>query len=343
MNDFRGAWQPPGGPGPWGTQPTYYGAPGPAGPGYPPGPDNRKAKRRSSARRRNENKRGQVGRGRLFLTSVVAAVIGALMVVLLMPAVFGVNPYDLVRGKLKSASVTQSNTKTTKSVQVVSSTSGSLTVADIAKKVTPSIVNIDIRTAAQQTPFYSTGSQEGTGSGVIYTENGYIITNNHVIESAQDITVTLASGEQLKATLVGTDPNNDIAVIKIDKTGLPAISIDDSSNLVVGQLAVAIGSPYGFEQTVTSGIVSALHRTISAGSDQSGQTEKLSNLIQTDAAINPGNSGGALCDGNAKLIGIDAVIATQSGGSEGIGFAIPINTAKKVADGIIAGKAVSRL
>jgi len=266
------------------------------------------------------------------------------MVVLLMPAVFGVNPYDLVRGKVKSASATQSNTNTTtKSVQVVSSTGGAMTVADIAKKVTPSIVNINIRTAAQQTPFYSTDSQEGTGSGVIYTEDGYIITNNHVIESAQDITVTLASGEQLKATLVGTDTTNDIAVIKINKTNLPAISIGDSSNLVVGQLAVAIGSPYGFEQTVTSGIVSALHRTISAASETSGQTESLSDLIQTDAAINPGNSGGALCDGNAKLIGIDAVIATQSGGSEGIGFAIPINTAKKVADGIIAGKAVSRL
>jgi S1-C subfamily serine protease len=203
--------------------------------------------------------------------------------------------------------------------------------------VVPSIVNIDIRTAPQRTPFFTVEGEQGTGSGVIYTQDGYIITNNHLVADAQDITVTLASGDELKGRKVGTDPQNDIAVIKIDRTGLPAIGIGDSDNLTVGELAVAIGSPFGFEQTVTSGIISALHRSVSTGSSQVEQNSTLTNLIQTDAPINPGNSGGALCDGNAKLIGINALIATSSGGSEGIGFAVPVNTVRKVADEIIGG------
>jgi S1-C subfamily serine protease len=271
----------------------------------------------------------------------VAGIIGALLVLLLMPWAFGVNPYDLVRGKLKKIVVQEEKKEPGRNVTVVSPTEGSMSVTSIAQAMIPSIVNIDIRTAPQQTQFFTTQAQEGTGSGVIYTQDGYIITNNHVVESAQQITVTLASGESLPGKVVGTDAENDIAVVKIDKSGLPAISMGDSDNLVVGQLAVAVGSPFGFEQTVTSGIISALHRSVAAGSQQSGQSEVLTDLIQTDAPINPGNSGGALCDGNAKLIGVNAVIASQSGGSEGIGFAIPINTAKQVADNIIGGKPIS--
>jgi len=295
-----------------------------------------------TARMRPRRRGRRSGWSNIF-TALIAGVIGALLVLLVLPAVFGVNPYDIVRGKLSEAVVQKKNTTSGRTVNVVSSSEGSMSVAAIAKAVTPSIVNIDITTAPQQTPFFSTDGQEGTGSGVIYSQNGYIITNNHVVADAQDITVTLASGEQLKGTVVGTDPASDIAVIKINKTGLPAISIGDSSSLAVGQLAVAVGSPFGFEQTVTSGIVSALHRSISASDLQGYGTSALSDLIQTDAPINPGNSGGALCDGNAKLIGMNAVIASSSGGSEGIGFAIPVNTVKKTADAIISGKAVSRL
>jgi S1-C subfamily serine protease len=262
---------------------------------------------------------------------------------LMMPAVFGVNPYDVVRGKLKNTTVTQKKTTTNKTINAVTSSDGSMSVAAIAEEVTPSIVNIDVSTAPQRTSFYTTEGQEGTGSGVIYKSDGYIITNNHVVSEAQSITVTLASGEQLQGQLVGTDPTNDIAVIKVGKKGLPEISLGDSSSLAVGQLAVAIGSPYGFEQTVTSGIVSALHRSISAEDRQGYETSTLSDLIQTDASINPGNSGGALCDGSAELIGISAVIASSSGGSEGVGFAIPVNTVKKSADNIIAGRMVSGL
>ena len=337
MEDYRASWQPPGQPGIGDTSPGYYGAPGIGGGAkLPPEAAHRTARMRPRRRGRRS------GWSNIF-TALIAGVIGALLVLLVMPAVFGVNPYDVVRGKLNKAVVQQKKTTSGRTVNVVSSSEGSMSVAAIAKAVTPSIVNIDITTAPQQTPFFSTDGQEGTGSGVIYSQNGYIITNNHVVADAQDITVTLASGEQLKGNVVGTDPASDIAVIKIDKTGLPAISIGDSSSLAVGQLAVAVGSPFGFEQTVTSGIVSALHRSISASDLQGYGTSTLSDLIQTDAPINPGNSGGALCDGNAKLIGMNAVIASSSGGSEGIGFAIPVNTVKKTADAIISGKAVSRL
>lgn len=313
MEDYRASWQPPGQPGIGGTSPGYYGAPGVGGGAkLPPEAAHRTARMRPRRRGRRS------GWSNIF-TALVAGVIGALLVLLVLPAVFGVNPYDIVRGKLSKAVIQQKKTTSGRTVNVVSSSEGSMSVAAIAKAVTPSIVNIDITTAPQQTPFFSTDGQEGTGSGVIYSQNGYIITNNHVVADAQDITVTLASGEQVKGTVVGTDPTSDIAVVKINKTGLPAISIGNSSSLAVGQLAVAVGSPFGFEQTVTSGIVSALHRSISASDLQGYGTSALSDLIQTDAPINPGNSGGALCDGNAKLIGMNAVIASSSGARRGSG------------------------
>ncbi len=308
-----------------------------AGPGIPLGGQLPPLPRRADSRGR----RDKAGSGRTFAFTLLAAIIGALLVLLVMPVAFGVNPYDLVRGRLRRTVQQVEQQEKSGSVNVISPSQGGLTVSAIAKRVVPSIVNIDIRTAPQQTPFFTMQGEEGTGSGVIYTADGYIITNNHVVEGAQDITVTLASGESLKGKTVGTDPDNDIAVVKIDKTGLPTLDIGNSDNLVVGELCVAVGSPFGFEQTVTSGIVSALNRSVSAGSQQTGQSSVLTNLIQTDAAINPGNSGGALCDGNAGLIGINAVIATASGGSEGVGFAIPINTAKQVADDLIGGRPVS--
>ncbi|HEY5526909.1 MAG TPA: trypsin-like peptidase domain-containing protein [Candidatus Anoxymicrobiaceae bacterium] len=285
-------------------------------------------------------RRGGAGRGRVFLQMLCAGIIGALLVLLIMPAIFGVNPYDLVRGKVKSSG-TQGQVNVAKTTSNVSPSQGASDVTAVAKKVTPSIVNIDVQSVSQSTPFSLGQTESGTGSGVIYSADGYIITNNHVVADAQDITVTLASGTEVKAKKVGTDPENDIAVVKIDKTGLPAITVGNSDALQVGQLVVAVGSPLGFEQTVTAGIVSALHRTVAASSDTGQSTTVLTDLIQTDAPINPGNSGGALCDGGANLIGINALIASQSGGSEGIGFAIPVNTAKRVADAIIAGKPVS--
>jgi len=332
MDENQRTWQTPGPSGVGGTGPGAYRVPGPGGgapvphgtmPPFAPPPSHRGGKRRG-------------GWGK----TIVAGIIGALLVLLVMPLTFGVNPYDLVRGKLGKVEKLEETSVSKQVSNVVSATQGTGGVTTIAKKVTPSIVNIDVRITSQETPFFNTGQQGGTGSGVIYTSDGYIITNNHVVADAQDITVTLASGQELKAKKVGTDPENDIAVVKIDKSGLPAITVGDSDNLEVGQLVVAVGSPLGFEQTVTAGIISALHRNVTAG-DGSGQVSTLTDLIQTDAPINPGNSGGALCDSSAKLIGINAVIASQSGGSEGIGFAIPIDTVKKVADDLIAGRSVS--
>ncbi len=274
--------------------------------------------------------------------SLIAGIVGALLVLLLMPVLFGVNPYDLVRGRLSKVIIQQekSETKANATRTVISPSQGGLSVAAIAQKVTPSIVNIDVRAVTSTSPFMSPQATEGTGSGVIYTSDGYIITNNHVVSGAQSITVTLSTGESIKGTVVGTSPENDIAVVKIDKTGLTPASLGTSDSLVVGELAVAIGSPFGFEETVTSGIVSGLDRTVTETTQSGGTGAKLTGLIQTDAPINPGNSGGALCDGNARVIGINTIIASASGGSEGIGFSIPINQAKAVAQQIIGGRTV---
>ncbi len=278
---------------------------------------------------------GKSGWGRTAIVAIIAGLAGALIILLLLPALFGVNPYDLVRGKV-GREMHEEVSLPKQITNVVSPTQGTSDVSVIASKVSPSIVNVTVRI-----PGGSTGTQEGIGSGVIYTADGYIITNNHVVSGAQTITVTLATGENIPAKVVGTDAQNDIAVIKINKAGLPPISVGDSANLVVGELVVAIGSPLGFTETVTSGIISALHRNVGEPAASGSTTNLLTDLIQTDASINPGNSGGALCDSRASLIGINTLIASQTGGSQGIGFAIPINTAKSVADALIAGQAVS--
>ena len=200
-------------------------------------------------------------------------------------------------------------------------------VASVAQSVMPSIVRVDVNGTSG--PFGQTDS--GTGSGVIYTSDGYIITNNHVVSNASSIQVTLSTGEKLAARLIGTAaPGDDIAVIKVDKTGLTPATLGSTSDLSVGDLAVAIGSPFGLQGTVTAGVVSALHRNINLG-----QGESLTDAIQTDAPINPGNSGGALADGRGDVIGINTAILGGSGGNVGVGFAIPISIAKRDADQII--------
>jgi S1-C subfamily serine protease len=203
----------------------------------------------------------------------------------------------------------------------------------IASLVTPTVVSISVSAAA--------GS--GTGSGSIYKSaaNGsFIITNNHVIEDAVTngtIKVEFTNGDQVNATIVGRDPMYDIAVLQIKTGNLPTIAIGDSSKVSVGDPVLAIGSPLGLASTVTSGIISALNRPVTAGTAGS---ESYVNAIQTDAAINPGNSGGALVDAQGRIIGVNSAIATLSSGgvsgSIGLGFSIPINEAKRVIDEIIA-------
>jgi Do/DeqQ family serine protease len=177
--------------------------------------------------------------------------------------------------------------------------------------------------------------QRGLGSGVIVSSEGYLITNNHVIEGADEIEVQLADGRQAQAKLVGTDPDSDVAVLKIDLDKLPVVTFGNTDGLQVGDAVLAIGNPFGVGQTVTAGIVSAL------GRNQLG-INTFENFIQTDAAINPGNSGGALVDASGNLVGINTAIFSRSGGSLGIGFAIPANTARLVMDSLIRDGSVTR-
>ncbi len=173
------------------------------------------------------------------------------------------------------------------------------------------------------------------GSGVIVNANGYILTNNHVVEGATEVRVSLSDKRELRAKVVGTDPRTDIAVVKLDLSGLPVVKLGDSSQLQVGDFCLAIGDPFGIGQTVTSGIISAKGRS-GLG------IEALEDFIQTDAAINPGNSGGALVNVRGELIGINTAILSESRGNVGIGFAIPINMARQVMDQIIKTGKVNR-
>jgi serine protease DegQ len=177
--------------------------------------------------------------------------------------------------------------------------------------------------------------QAGLGSGVIISASGYILTNNHVVESADEIEVTLNDKRKAKARVIGTDPDTDLAILKVDLDKLPVIVLGNSDTVEVGDPVLAIGNPFGVGQTVTGGIVSAL------GRNQLG-ISTFENFIQTDAAINPGNSGGALVDVNGSLLGINTAIYSRSGGSMGIGFAIPVSTAKQVLEGIVKEGQVTR-
>lgn len=177
--------------------------------------------------------------------------------------------------------------------------------------------------------------QAGLGSGVIVSPQGYILTNNHVIEGAEEIEVLLTDGRITMAQVIGADPDTDLAVLKIDLQALPTVVLGPSEHLAVGDLVLAIGNPFGVGQTVTSGIVSALGRT------ELG-LNTFENFIQTDAAINPGNSGGALVDVNGHLVGINTAIYSRSGGSMGIGFAIPTSTVRYVLEAIVRDGEVTR-
>ena len=176
---------------------------------------------------------------------------------------------------------------------------------------------------------------QGLGSGVIVSPEGYILTNNHVIEGAKEIVVTLSDSRRVVAQVIGTDPDTDLAILRIQLDRLPVIALGNSDTAQVGDRVLAIGNPFGVGQTVTSGIVSAL------GRNQLG-INTFENFIQTDAAINPGNSGGALVDVNGHLIGINTAIYSRSGGNMGIGFAIPVSTARQVLEGIVRDGQVVR-
>jgi serine protease Do len=208
-------------------------------------------------------------------------------------------------------------------------------VAQVADQLRPSVVQINVQ-AEQQTP-YGPQQGQGVGSGVIYRQDGYIITNNHVIQGAQSVEVGLASGQTVNAEVVGGDPFTDIAVVKVDRSDLPPAKFRTERGLDVGQLAVAIGSPQGFDSTVTAGVVSGVGREVPSQLTGGTQEASLVDLVQTDAAISPGSSGGALVDRSGRIIGINvAYLPPAQTGAESIGFAIPAQTAAQTADQIIS-------
>ena len=223
---------------------------------------------------------------------------------------------------------------------------GSLSAA--VRRAAPAVVSVSAVKAGRNNPHerdpwyrYFFGDraqgevQRGVGSGVIVSAQGYLLTNNHVVEGASEIEVGLNDGREAKARLIGTDPDTDVAVLKIDLDKLPAITLGNVEALQVGDQVLAIGNPFNVGQTVTSGIVSAL------GRNQLGLST-FENFIQTDAPINPGNSGGALVDVNGQLVGINTAIFSRSGGSMGIGFAIPVDLARQVMEGLIKEGKVTR-
>jgi serine protease Do len=212
-------------------------------------------------------------------------------------------------------------------------------VARVASQVGPSVVQVNVE-AVQETPF-GTQQQEGLGSGVIYRQDGYIITNAHVVAGASEVNVAFADGTTEVGEVVGADERTDIAVVRVDRDGLPAASFTEETP-DVGQFAVALGSPSGFESTVTYGVVSGLNREVPPELTGGTQAASLVDLIQTDAAISPGSSGGALSDRDGEIIGINVAYLPPETGAEGIGFAIPSATATSIADQLIETGEVSR-
>lgn len=211
-----------------------------------------------------------------------------------------------------------------------------LSVGEIYRRASASVVEITVTTGGGSSPFSFGGTQpqqQAQGSGFVYDEQGYIVTNEHVVDGADSIEVTFSDGSSYEARVVGTDPSTDLAVLEVDAPAsrLEPLALGDSGELQVGDDVVAIGSPYGLEETVTTGIVSAIDRRIEAPNGYS-----IPDTIQTDAAINSGNSGGPLLNMSGEVIGVNAQIESESGGNDGVGFAIPSNTVQSVVSQILS-------
>lgn len=283
----------------------------------------------------------------LIVAAVIFIVLGALFMLGTISVIYGVSPGKLLFGKTDLTIAEEDQQE-----KEVNQPGGLLDLPELEEKIegkeflleefdnaisrvveeiSPMVVNIRV-SVTRENALGEEMQSEGLGSGVIYTKEGYIITNNHVAGMAEKIIVTLFDGTEYEAELIGGDPNTDIAVVKIDAgqelKAAGFISIDD---IKVGELAIAIGSPFGLQQTVTTGVISAKGRDITMYADMIPMV----NLIQTDAAINQGNSGGPLISSSGQVMGINTLIFSPSGGSAGIGFSIPSDTAVNIADQII--------
>lgn len=272
-----------------------------------------------------------------LLVGIVGAIIGGLLTLTIMPGLVAHRLANMQLSYTGSTGGTGISSTSYTTAAVSNSTDPFAVVTAVAEKVSPAVVGIVNKTIAGWDFFGRQYVQDTTGSGVIISSDGYIVTNNHVVDKSKGLTVFLSDGRTLKATLVGADPATDLAVVKVEATGLPTAEFGDSSALKVGQLAVAIGNPLGmdFKRTVTAGVISGLDRVLSLGED------KYIRLIQTDAVINPGNSGGPLVNAVGQVIGLTS--SKISGESvEGMGFAIPSNQVKRIAEEIIKTGTVRR-
>ena len=249
----------------------------------------------------------------------------------------------LYNGGLNStSSVANSPTPTPGSAPAASSQTVILdeqsAITDAAEAVSPAVVTITVSAGQATDPFAL--PETGVGSGIIYDANGWVLTNRHVVADATEVTVELQDGRTLPATVYGVDTLTDLAIVKIDATGLPFARIGDSGALKPGQIAIVIGSPLGtFTNSVTSGVISALGRELVVSDPVTGERRQLRNLVQTDAAINPGNSGGPLVDASGMVVGVSTAFAQSA---QGIFFAIPINIAKPIMRQAVAGEPLSR-
>jgi putative serine protease PepD len=271
---------------------------------------------------------------RKHLTALIAAAAVAV------GAGAGVGGYAAVAGGVQQTTLTTGAQTSSASAETVAT--GNLSVGEIYTRDSSGVVEITTTStnSGSGTPFGGGGGQgqsQGQGSGFVYDSAGQIVTNYHVVDGADSISITFSDGSKYKATLVGSDASTDLAVLKVDapQSKLHPLTLGDSGAVSVGDGVVAIGSPFGLDETVTSGIVSAVNRTISSQNSYS-----ISGAIQTDAAINPGNSGGPLLNMRGELIGVNSQIESDSGGNEGVGFAIASNTVRSVVPQLIGGQKV---
>jgi putative serine protease PepD len=269
---------------------------------------------------------------RFFATSFGSAVGGGLVVL-----IAGVILIETGAVEANNGSSSSSATVAPAALARPASASGkSLTVNEIYKRDAPGVAFIKADIVQQTQSVFGLPQQQqstATGSGFLIDDDGHILTNAHVVEGAKNVEVQLGNGDPQSAEIVGTDPSTDVALLKVDNTdGVSPLPLGESDEVQVGDPVVAIGNPFGLDRTVTSGIVSALQRQIQAPNGFS-----ISDVIQTDAPINPGNSGGPLIDGDGKVIGINSQIESQSGGNEGVGFAVPIKTAIDVVNQLQSG------
>jgi putative serine protease PepD len=266
---------------------------------------------------------------RVSTPSKIAAVVAA---ALLTGAGVGAGAYATFDSKNGTTTDVVRQVTVTQSLQTANTAGSDLTVGSIYKLAYRGVVKITVTTTSS-TPFGQSGAEKAQGSGFVYDSDGHVVTNQHVVDGAQSISVRFWNGHSYRATLVGSDPSTDTAVIRVDAPSsvFHPLGLGASDAVQVGDDVVAIGSPFGLDETVTAGIVSALHRQMKSPNDFI-----IDDSIQTDAAINHGNSGGPLLNGHGQVIGINSQIESDSGGNDGVGFAVPSDTVKPIVTKLIA-------